>query len=143
MLVPQRVGFSPFPSWSLNLHEASSPGEWKRQDPEPDSIGILFSLCLRPRGAFTAMDHPSLATGRAALSASPFIGITGGEEVLRRCMCMEEVFNPSPVRQEGLSGNQQVDACRFPDVARFSMHRHFSSRGRSEEYCYGWRKTNE
>jgi hypothetical protein len=88
-----------------------------------------------------AMVHASLATGGAALSARPLIGMTGGEEGFSRWK--EENLNPSPVRQEGPSKIQKVNACYLPDAVRFSMYGCFYFLDNSGGYCCNWGKVND
>lgn len=81
-----------------------------------------------------AMLHPSLTTGGAALSTRPFVAVTGGEEGFSRRK--EEGFSPSPDHLGGSGRIQNVSAYRFPDAARYSVHRYFYSRDHSDEHCY-------
>lgn len=81
-----------------------------------------------------AMPRQSLATGGGALSTSPFVAATGGQEGFRRRK--EEGFSPSPVHLGGSSRIHSANAYRFPYAARYSVHRIFYPRDHGEEHCH-------
>jgi hypothetical protein len=78
------------------------------------------------------MLHPSLATGRAALSTRQFVAVTGGEEGFS--LSKEEGFDPSPAHPGGSSRIQNVNAYRFQDAAAYLVDRHLYFRDHSEEH---------